>query len=154
MNDRCAHHGLAGLAAGLEVLIFDEADQLLAMGFRPDVLRILDALRPSAATRQTLLFSATLPKDVLKVAQFATRDATLVDTVGEEAEQTNAHVAQSVTVTPLASQAAELLLLLRSLTLDPPYKLVVFFVTARLTQPLQDTSRTRATRPRHAHRRG
>jgi len=154
LNDLLANHGLAGLAAGLEVLIFDEADQLLEMGFRPDVLRILDALRPSAATRQTLLFSATLPKDVLKVAQFATRDATLVDTVGEEAEQTNAHVAQSVTVTPLASQAAELLLLLRSLTLDPPYKLVVFFVTARLTQPLQDTSRTRATRPRHAHRRG
>ena len=39
-----------------------------------------------------------------------------------------------VTTTPLASQAAELLLLLRSLVGDPPYKLVVFFVTARLTQ--------------------
>ena len=35
----------------------------------------------SALTRQTLLFSATLPKDVLRVAQFATREAQLIDTV-------------------------------------------------------------------------
>lgn len=64
------------------------------MGFRPDVLKILEALKPSAATRQTLLFSATLPKDVLRVAEFATRGAVLVDTVGEDEEQTNAHVHQ------------------------------------------------------------
>ena len=116
------------------MLIFDEADQLLEMGFRPAVLQILAALKPSAATRQTLLFSATLPKDVLGVAQFATRDAELVDTVGEDEQQTNAHVTQAVTITPIETQAAELLTLLRSLLRDPPFKIVVFFTTARLTQ--------------------
>ena len=59
--------------------------------------------------------SATLPKDVLSVAQFATRDAQLIDTVGDDDEQTNVHVNQAVTVTPLQAQAAELLHLLRQL---------------------------------------
>ena len=53
----------------MQVLIFDEADQLLDMGFRPAIERILNALRSTAATRQTLLFSATMPKDVAQVAQ-------------------------------------------------------------------------------------
>merc|ERR1712185_529301 len=97
-------HAHATCACTCTYYMHMQADQLLEMGFRPDVLKILAALRPSAATRQTLLFSATLPKDVVKVAEFATRDATLVDTVGEEAEQTNAHVAQVPTnATPHAA---------------------------------------------------
>jgi superfamily II DNA/RNA helicase len=134
LNDLLANHGLASLFDGLRALIFDEADQLLEMGFRPDVLKLLAALKPSAASRQTLLFSATLPKDVLSVAQFATRNAQLIDTVGESAEQTNVHVAQSVTLTSLDEQASELLARLVRLVSTPPYKVVVFFVTARLTQ--------------------
>ena len=135
LNDLLGNHGLAGCFSELRALIFDEADQLLEMGFRPAVLEILEPLKPSAPTRQTLLFSATLPKDVLKVAQFATHgDAQLIDTVGEEETQTNAHVEQTFTLTALPAQAAELAALLQTLTRSPPYKIVVFFVTARLTQ--------------------
>ena len=132
--DLLLNHGATRLLASLLVLIFDEADQLLEMGFRPDVLKILEALKATAASRQTLLFSATLPKDVLSVAEFATREARLIDTVGEAAEQTHAHVTQHVTVTTLDAQAAELIALLQSLTASPPFKIVAFFVTARLTQ--------------------
>ena len=46
------------------------------MGFRPDINKILTALQPTAATRQTLLFSATMPADVVQVAQIATRGGT------------------------------------------------------------------------------
>jgi ATP-dependent RNA helicase RhlE len=52
--------------SGLEILVLDEADRMLDMGFWPDVQRILSAL-PSK--RQTLLFSATMPAEVLKLTQ-------------------------------------------------------------------------------------
>jgi ATP-dependent RNA helicase RhlE len=50
----------------LEVLVLDEADRMLDMGFWPDVQRIMKALPD---VRQTLLFSATLPGEVLKLTQ-------------------------------------------------------------------------------------
>jgi ATP-dependent RNA helicase RhlE len=52
--------------SGLEILVLDEADRMLDMGFWPDVQRILSAL---PAKRQTLLFSATMPAEVLKLTQ-------------------------------------------------------------------------------------
>ena len=128
--------GLGSLFHNLAALIFDEADQLLEMGFRPSITKILQALQPCALTRQTLLFSATMPGDVLQVAQIATRKGAatkLIDTVGEETS-TNTQVDQHVTLTTMANQPAELLALVGQLTAERPFKLVVFFVTARLTQ--------------------
>ena len=52
--------------SGLEILVLDEADRMLDMGFWPDVQRILSAL---PAKRQTLLFSATMPAEVLRLTQ-------------------------------------------------------------------------------------
>jgi ATP-dependent RNA helicase RhlE len=51
---------------GLEVLVLDEADRMLDMGFWPDVQRIMTAL-PSP--RQTLLFSATMAGEVMKLTR-------------------------------------------------------------------------------------
>ncbi len=53
------------LLSGVEVLIIDEADRMLDMGFIPDVERICSML---PAKRQTLFFSATMPPPVKKLA--------------------------------------------------------------------------------------
>lgn len=49
----------------VEVLVLDEADRMCDMGFLPDVRRILEAV---SARRQTLFFSATMPRDIRALA--------------------------------------------------------------------------------------
>ena len=61
--------------SGVEVLVLDEADTMCDMGFLPDVRRILSYL-PS--NRQTMLFSATMPEDIRKLAVGILTDPDLV----------------------------------------------------------------------------
>ena len=68
----------------LRMVIFDEADNILDMGFRPTIEKIL-ALLPGKSTRQTLLFSATFPNDLANLCKYAFRpDYQTIDTVGTE----------------------------------------------------------------------
>lgn len=50
---------------GVSILVLDEADRMFDMGFMPQVRKILQALPKN---RQTMLFSATLPPEIMKIA--------------------------------------------------------------------------------------
>ncbi|PKP80742.1 MAG: RNA helicase [Alphaproteobacteria bacterium HGW-Alphaproteobacteria-18] len=59
------------LMMGVETLIIDEADRMLDMGFIPDIEKICSKL---PANRQTLLFSATFPADIQRLAKTFQKD--------------------------------------------------------------------------------
>lgn len=61
--------------SSVRYVVFDEADRLFEMGFAAQLTEILHGL---PATRQTLLFSATLPKSLVEFARAGLQDPTLV----------------------------------------------------------------------------
>lgn len=64
----------------LKLVVLDEADEMLDMGFREDLEFILDQ---SPAERRTLLFSATIARDIALMAKRYQRDAVRIDTTNK-----------------------------------------------------------------------
>lgn len=67
--------------SGLVGLVLDEADEMLDMGFRDDLEEILDA---TPETRRTLLFSATMPRAIKRLAERYQSDALHLQIQGQE----------------------------------------------------------------------
>ena len=88
--------------ARLQAVVLDEADEMLDMGFREDLEEILDATPES---RRTLLFSATMPPPITKLAQRYQRDALRISTLG--ADRGHGDIAyQAMTVSPSDTEHA------------------------------------------------
>ncbi len=68
----------------LEILVLDEADRMLDMGFIHDVKRVL-ALLPQTSERQNLLFSATFSKEIKQLATRMLNDPQLVEVAPQNA---------------------------------------------------------------------
>jgi len=119
----------------LAMVCLDEADQLLDMGFRDAILKILKAM-PPPAKRQGALFSATFPAQVEQIAKLALKSNNeVIDTVRPDEEVTPDQIDQSVCVTDMEGMTEYLWAAVNFEMKRCPktYKIMVFFTTARLT---------------------
>lgn len=136
----------SGLAApNLASLVLDEADRMLDVGFERELDQIISRLpRPQEKVRQTMLVSATIPDNVIRLARTMIRpdDFTFVQTIPENESLTHEKVPQHIV--PLASWAnvfpTILELIDRELAKsreDPkslPFKAIVYFNTTAMVE--------------------
>ncbi len=109
--------------ANVDILVLDEVDRMLDMGFLPDVRRIVQQC-PKA--RQTLFFTATLPPELAQLASWALRDPVKIE-IGRvrSPAETVAHAFYPV----VATQKFDLLHLLLDQT---DFKSVIIFCRTRM----------------------
>src|SRR4051794_18158345 len=129
----------------VKVVILDEADEMLDMGFADDLESILDA---TPSDRQTVMFSATLPSRINSIAKRYQRDPVRVQIGKGETRRDKALVRQSAYVVTRAHKPAALG---RILDIESPRAALVFCRTRGEVDQLTETLNGRGYRAEALH---
>ncbi len=131
--------------AAVTTVVLDEADEMLDMGFTEDIEAILDA---TPDNRQTVLFSATMPRRIAKLAERYQRDPVRIEIGKPKTESGKALIRQTVYYVRRADKSSALG---RVLDIEQPDAAIVFCRTRHEVDELSATMNGRGYRAEALH---
>ncbi len=112
----------------VKMVVLDEADEMLSMGFREDIEEILSH---TPDDRQTVLFSATMPKEILDITEKFQRNPLMIEIKSQS--MTVEHITQSFIEVPMGKKMDALNMLLRYFS---PNRAMIFCNTKVMVEDL------------------